>query len=99
MNLTTREAQALALTDQVREELEEASDDEHPFIYAEQGPNRYQSITWFFPESDGVRVDQDLDLDPEGEEVRVFYFNTEGSETELTSGPVYDWAVNQYAND
>lgn len=95
MNLTTREEQALALTDQVREELEEAGDDEHPFLYAEQGPNRYQSITWFFPESDGVRVQEDLDLGG----LQVFYFDVEGSETELTSGPVYDWAVNQYAND
>jgi len=94
MNLTTREAQALALTDQVREELEEAGDDEHPFIYAEQGPNRYQSVTWFFPDDDGVRVQEDLDLG----EVTVFYFDVDGKEQELTSGPVFDWAVNQYEN-
>jgi hypothetical protein len=94
MNLTTREAQALALTDQVREELEEVGDDEHPFIYAEQGPNRYQSVTWFFPDDDGVRVQEDLDLG----EVTVFYFDVDGKEQELTSGPVFDWAVNQYEN-
>lgn len=95
MNLKLREEQALALTDQKRNELEEAGDDTHPFLHAEQGPNRYQSITWFFPEEDGVRVEEDLDLGNR----KVIYFDLHGFEQELKSGPVYDWAINRYEND
>lgn len=85
-----RNSQAGALTGQ--------EDDEHPFTFAEQGPNRYQSVTWFFPEEDGVRVEQDLDLDPDGDSLRVFYFDTEGKEEELQSGALFDWAVRAYHN-
>ena len=88
--LEARNAQVLATTEQDREELNE----DNPIIYAESAPNRYQFITLFFPEEDGVRIEEDLDLHL----IRVFYFNDEG-ENEITEGAVYEWALEYYEND
>jgi hypothetical protein len=87
MNLKQREAELLLTTEVVREE----GDESHPILYAEGGINRFQSMTLFFPDTDGVKVEEDLDLD----EVRVYYFNDEG-QSELTEGAVYEWALNYY---
>jgi hypothetical protein len=89
-SLALREAQVLATTEQDREDLNE----DNPIIYAEAGPNRYQMISLFFPEEDGVRIEEDLDLHL----IKVYYFNDEG-ETELTEGAVYEWAVEYYEKD
>jgi hypothetical protein len=87
-----REEQAAAVTDQMRED--ESGNSENPILYAEAGPCRYQTITLFFPEEDGVRIEEDLDQHL----FKVYYFNDE-SETELTEGALYDWALNYYEND
>ena len=89
-NLKLREEQLLALTDEEREK----GDDSNPILYAESGPNRFHSITLFFPEGDGVKVETDLDLD----ERTVQYFN-DSQTIELTEGPIYDWAIEIYELD
>ena len=89
-NLKLREEQLLALTEEEREN----GDDSNPILYAESGPNRFHSITLFFPEGDGVKVETDLDLD----ERTVQYFN-DSQTIELTEGPIYDWAVEIYEMD
>jgi hypothetical protein len=85
--LSTREAQVLAITEEDREEYSE----ENPIFHAEQGPNRFATMSLFFPEEDGVRIDEDLDA----EELTVTYF-TDKEETVITAGAVYEWAVNYY---
>lgn len=87
ITLEDRNAQVLATTEEDRENLNE----DNPIIYAESAPNRYQTVTLFFPEEDGVRIEEDLDLHL----FRVYYFNDE-NETELTEGAVYDWALDYY---
>lgn len=72
-------------------------DYDNPIIHAEQGPNRYHSITWFFPdpEGDGCRVTYDCDLGTK----EVVYFDKNGTEVELTEGVMYDWAMDLYDKD
>ena len=89
--LKEREAQVLAVTEEERENL----NDDNPIIHAETGPCRYQSITYWFPDGDGVVVEENLDR--EGE-ITVKYMD--GDDTiKLTEGPVYDWAIDLYEND
>jgi len=90
-SLKLREEQVAALTKQEREK----GDDSNPILYAESGPCRYQSITYWFPDDDGIVVEENLDR--EGE-ITVKYMN--GDKTiELTKGPLYDWAIDQYESD
>lgn len=89
-NFKLREEQLLALTEEEREN----GDDSNPILYAESGPNRFHSITLFFPEGDGVKVETDLDLN----ERTVQYFN-DSQTIELTEGPIYDWATDIYEMD
>lgn len=89
-NLKLREEQLLALTEEERK----SGDDSNPILYAESGPNRFHSITLFFPEGDGVKVETDLDLD----ERTVQYFN-DSQTIELTEGPIYDWVTDIYEMD
>ena len=89
-NLKEREVQVLAVTQEQREE----GDDSNPILHAESGPNRFHTITLFFPEEDGVKIQTDLDLN----ETTVEYFNDDGS-VELNEGPLYDWAIDLYEND
>lgn len=90
--LEEREAQALAIAGLDRDELDESN----PIIYAESGPCRFQSITYFFPEEDGVEVVQDLDH--EEEEPKIYYFEGE-NRTEITNGALYEWALEQFYKD
>ena len=99
--LQTRNEQVIALTDEVRAELEEAEDmgASNPIIFAEQGPNRFRTISLFFEDvaggdNDGVNITEDTDLG----EITVKYF-TDRDEIELTEGAVYDWAINFYNNN
>lgn len=85
-----REEQILALTNKVREELDDLGED-NPILSAESAPNRFNLLSLFFTDSDGVQVQEDLDLN----EIKVNYFTDEG-EVELTEGAVYDWAVEFY---
>lgn len=85
--LETRNAQVLATNEQDREDADEGN----PILFAEQGPNRFALMSLFFTDTDGVRIQEDLDLN----EVTVHYF-TDTEEVELTSGAVYEWAVKFY---
>ena len=96
--LQTRNEQVIALTDEMREELEGADDMgvSNPILFAEQGPNRFKVMSLFFEDvsggrNDGVKIQEDLDLG----EITITYF-TDEDETELTEGAVYDWALNFY---
>jgi hypothetical protein len=89
MNLKQREAELLATTEADREEGNEAN----PFVFAESGPNRFRIMTLFFPNDDGVKIEEDLDLN----EVSVEYFNDTERVT-LTEGALYEWAIDQYEN-
>jgi hypothetical protein len=89
-NLKLREQQASALTEEERE----AGDDSNPILYAESAPCHYQSITYWFPEEDGVIIEQNMD---DEEDITVKYMN--GDETiELTEGALYEWAIEQFEN-
>jgi len=89
--LTTRTEQVKALTEADREEYS----DTNPIIFAEQGPNRYSFITLFFPEDDGVRITEDLDLG----DIEVIYFDTTGKEQEIKEGALYEWAFDYYQSN
>lgn len=90
-SLKVREEQVIAVTEQERDE----GNEDNPILYAESGPCRYQSVTYWFPEDDGVIIEQNLD---DVEDITVKYIN--GNETiELTDGPLYDWVINLYEND
>ena len=99
--LETRNGQVIALTDEVRAQLEEEEDmgASNPILFAEQGPNRFRMISMFFEDvagghNDGVNITEDTDLG----EITVKYF-TDEDEIELTEGAVYDWAINFYNNN
>jgi hypothetical protein len=96
--LQTRNEQVIALTEEIREELEGSEDvgAANPILFAEQGPNRFRMMSLFFEDvagghNDGVKIQEDLDLG----EITITYF-TDEDETELTEGAVYDWALNFY---
>jgi hypothetical protein len=85
-----REAQLLALTQKLREE----GDDNNPILFAEAHPNRFRILSFFFPEEDGVKIQEDLDLG----EISVEYF-TDTETITLTEGALYEWALDLYRND
>ena len=91
-NLVVRGVQILATTDEDRD----AGDENNPIIFAESGPNRFQVMSLFFEDkpggiNDGVTIQEDLELN----EITVKYF-TDNNSMEITSGPVYEWALNYY---
>jgi hypothetical protein len=86
--LSERAAQILAYTDEDRD----AMDDSNPITHAESGPNRFHLMSLFFSDSDGVQIQEDADLN----EITVRYFKDNEADIELTEGPVYDWAIEQY---
>ena len=90
--LAEREAQALEITGKDRDEVEE----DNPIYYAESAPNRFRTLSFFFPEEDGVEIVEDLDNEEEDPKVYYFY---EGGREELTDGALYDWALEQFNND
>ena len=100
--LQTRNEQVTALTDEIREELEDEFEDvgaANPILFAEQGPNRFRMMSLFFEDvagghNDGVKITEDLDLG----EITVQYF-TDIDEVPLTEGAVYDWAIDFFKNN
>lgn len=86
-----REAQVLVTTEEVRE----AGYEGNPIVFAEQGPNRFRVMSWFFPEEDGVNITEDIDT----ETYTVNYFNDQGEIELEPSSPLYQWAVDLYEND
>lgn len=89
--LATRTAQLLAITDEQRDEYLDGESDDNPILHAETGPNRFASMSLFFTDSDGVRIEEDINCN----EIEVYYF-TDETEQQLTDGPIYDWALNYY---
>lgn len=89
--LKQREAEVLAITEEERENGEESN----PILYAEAGPCRYRSTTYWFPDGDGVIVEENMD---DEEDITVKYMHGEDT-VELTDGPLYDWAVGLYESD
>ena len=83
-----REAAILAYTDEDRD----AMDDTNPVTHAETGPNRFHLMSLFFSDTDGVQIQEDCDLN----EITVTYFNDALVSEEITAGPMYDWAIEQY---
>jgi hypothetical protein len=83
-----REAAILAYTDEDRD----AMDDTNPVTHAESGPNRFHLMSLFFSDTDGVQIQEDCDLN----EITVTYFNDGLVSEEITAGPMYDWAIEQY---
>ena len=83
--LKQREAQVLAVTEEERE----TGNENNPILYAESGPCRFRTLSFFFPDGDGVEIIEDLDNE---EEVTVKYFDDSNS-IELNDGPLYEWAM------
>jgi hypothetical protein len=99
--LKARNEEALALTEAVREALEEAEDmgQSNPFIFAESAPNRFRMMSLFLEDvsggnNDGVKITEDV----ESGEIEIEYF-TDIDQVPLTEGAVYDWALNFYKNN
>ena len=99
--LQARNEEALALTEAVREALEEAEDmgESNPFIFAESAPNRFRMMSLFLEDvsggnNDGVKITEDV----ESGEIEIEYF-TDIDQVPLTEGAVYDWALNFYKNN
>ncbi len=87
--LKLRTAQIVASTEEEKEE------DGHPIGDAESCPNRFNVISLFFSDNDGVTITQDLDYDGEPQGLTVEYFAGD-DKVEVTEGDFYDWAVNYF---
>jgi uncharacterized membrane-anchored protein len=92
--MTTKETRETQIIDLTEEEREEGRED-NPILYAESAPNRYQSITYWFPEGDGVEVQQNQE---DEEDITVRYLGKE-EETTLTEGALYEWALDLFLKD
>ena len=90
--LTEREAQAKEIT---REERESGATN-NPLINAEEYPSRFQTLSFFFEDEEGVEIVQDLDW--ENDEPKVYYFWQGGREM-ITEGALYDWAIERWEED
>lgn len=87
-SIELRTAQVLSVTEDERDEWS----DKNPIIFAEQGPNRFQVMSWFFPEEDGVNVTEDTDTG----DITIKYFKDGEPDTILEEGALYEWALNLY---
>ena len=85
--LSERVAQLLAIT----EEQRDAGEENNPILHAESGPNRFALMSLFFTDSDGVKIEEDLDINT----ITVTYF-TDLEELEIKEGALYEWAINYY---
>lgn len=88
--IETRTAQLLAITEDERD----SGDTDNPVLNAEYGPTRVAVMNLFFDDTDagdGVTIEEDLSLN----DIVVKYF-ANGQERELTSGALYEWALNYY---
>lgn len=85
-----RTAQLLSITEEQRDN----GDESNPILYAEQGPNRFALMSLFFNDSDGVQIQEDLELN----EITVKFFN-DSKEQEITAGALYEWAINYYRDN
>ena len=69
--------------------------DQSPLGEAEAFPSRFRTLSYFFPEEDGVEIVQDIDSE---EWVSVYYFDETGR-VELTEGALYEWALERFESD
>jgi len=88
--LELRVKQVETITDAEREELDETN----PIIHAETAPNRFNVMTLFFTDSDGVKIEEDLDLN----EITVQFF-TDTETLDVTTGPLFEWAIDYYKSN
>jgi len=94
--LGERVAQIIALTEEKRADLEETEDmgDSNPIMHAEQGPNRFAIMSLFFTDTDGVKIEEDLELN----DITVTFF-TDEEELIVKEGALYEWATNYYRDN
>jgi hypothetical protein len=94
--LQERISRILELTPEKRAEFDEDDElaDSNPILHAESAPNRFATMSLFFTDSDGVQIQEDLDLS----DITVKYF-TDDNDLPVTEGPFYDWAVNYYRSN
>lgn len=76
------------------QEQRDNDDENNEILYAEQGPNRFALMSLFFNDSDGVQIQEDLELN----EITVKFFN-DSKEQEITTGALYEWAIEFYKNN
>ena len=67
--------------------------EENPLIEAQDFPNRFETLSFFFAEGDGVEIVKDLDNE-EADPI-VSYFHDSGK-IELTKGSLYEWAMERW---
>ena len=76
------------LIENITEEQREEYSEENPIFHAEQGPNRFATMSLFFNETEGVTITEDLELN----EITIEFFN--GKENvEIVEGALYRWAL------
>lgn len=75
----------------VNDDMRDAGEESNPIIFAESGPNRFNLMSLFFNDSDGVRIQEDLELN----EISVQLFN-DYTNIELTEGALFEWAITYY---
>ena len=75
----------------VNDDMRDVGDESNPIIFAESGPNRFNLMSLFFNDSEGVRIEEDLDL----RHITVQLFSDTGTQ-ELTEGALFEWAITYY---
>ena len=75
----------------VNDDMRDAGDESNPIIFAESSPNRFNLMSLFFNDSDGVRIEEDLELN----EISVQLFNDTDTQ-ELKEGALFEWAITYY---
>ena len=73
-----------SITETDRDEYSE----NNPIFHAEQGPNRFATMSLFFNETDGVTITEDLELG----DVTIEFFNDK-EKIDIVEGPLYRWAL------
>jgi hypothetical protein len=76
------------------DDTRDSDDESNEIIYAEHGPNRFALMSLFFNDSDGVQIQEDLELN----DITVKFFN-DSKEQEITTGALYEWAIEFYKNN
>lgn len=69
--------------------------DPNPLEEAEGFPSRFITLSYFFEEGDGVEIVQDTDH--EDRDPEIYYFDESGK-TKLTTGALYEWALERWSD-
>lgn len=70
--------------------------DPNPLDEAGDFPSRFITLSYFFDEGDGVEIVQDSDNEERDPE--IYYFDESGK-TRLTSGALYEWALEKWEEE